>query len=73
MKKTYVEPKAKFINYTYDEQVVAASNKIDGYGDGHQINYCTYRSDSFSDPCKDIVSSEFGASICHVQPWSLRG
>lgn len=73
MKRMYKKPTAKFIDYSYDEQVVAQSNKLDGLGDGHQIHYCTYQSGSFSDPCTVVVNSSFDTSICEVQPWSLRG
>lgn len=72
MKREYKQPIAKFIDYAYEEQVVAESSKIDGLGDGHQIYYCTYQSSSFSDPCCVVVNSTFGAEICGVQPWSLR-
>ena len=72
MKKEYKKPTSLFIDYTYDEQVVAASEKFDGYGDGNRIDYCTYQSGSFSNPCTSIVNSNFDTSVCGVQPWSLR-
>lgn len=71
MKREYKQPVAKFIDYAYEEQVVAASSKFDGYGDGYQIDFCTYVSGLFIDPCGDIVSSEH-PTICEKQPWSLR-
>lgn len=70
MKRKYQRPTAAFIDYAYDEQIVAASSKYDGYGDGHQINYCTYQSGAFANPCNSIVNTQH-ASICQVQPWSL--
>lgn len=72
MKREYKSPVVKFVEYSYEEQVVAESNKIDSYGDGHQIYYCTYQSSSFSDPCSVVVNSTFGAEICGIMPWSLR-
>ena len=73
VKREYKKPVVKFIDYSYDEQVVAESSKVDGLGDGHQINYCTYQSASFNDPCSIMVNSIVGAPICSIQPWSLRG
>lgn len=72
MKRVYTKPTAKFIDYAYDEQVVADSSKVDGLGDGHQIFYCTYQSASFTDPCSVVVNSTFPNEICGVKPWSLR-
>ena len=72
MKREYKSPVAKFVDYSFEEQVVAESSRFDGYGDGHQIKYCTYQSGSFSDPCSVVVNSTFPTAICSVQPWSLR-
>lgn len=72
MKREYKQPTAKFIDYAYDEQVVAESSKVDGMGDGHVIYYCTYQSASFSDPCSVVVNSNFDDSICGIKPWTLR-
>ena len=72
MKREYKKPSAKFIDYAYDEQVVAESSKFSGYGDGHQIDYCTYQSGQFSSPCSTVVNSTFPQSTCNSQPWSLR-
>ena len=72
MKKEYFKPTAKYIDYAYEEQVVAESSKFDGLGDGHQVNYCTYQSGLFAQPCSDIVNKTFPTSICGIQPWSLR-
>lgn len=72
MRREYSKPVVKFIDYVYDEQVVADSSKVDGLGDGHQIWYCTYQSAEFSNPCSVVVNSNFSQEICGVQPWSLR-
>lgn len=72
MKRVYDKPVVKMIDYSYDEQVVAESSKVDGLGDGHQIYYCTYQSASFTDPCSVVVNSKFPTEICGLQPWSLR-
>ena len=72
MKREYTQPTAKFIDYAYDEQVVAESNKFDGLGDGWVIDYCTYQSGEFSDPCTVVVNSQFSDEICGIKPWSLR-
>lgn len=71
MKRKYAKPTATMIDYSFDEQVVAESSKFDGYGDGHQIDFCTYQSGSFGNPCSSIVNSTFPTNICEVQPWSL--
>lgn len=72
MKREYKQPVAKFVDYSYEEQVVAESSKQDNFGDGHQIHFCTYQSGSFSDPCNVVVNSTFPTQICGIQPWSLR-
>ena len=72
MKREYKQPIVKFIDYAYDEQVVAESSKIDGLGDGHQIYYCTYQSDAFSNPCSVVVNSTFPDDVCNTKPWSLK-
>ena len=72
MKREYKTPVAKFVDYSYEEQVVATSNKQDNLGDGHQIDFCTYQSGEFSDPCNVVVNTTFPTSVCGIQPWSLR-
>lgn len=72
MKREYKSPVAKFVDYCYEEQVVAESSKFDGYGDGHKVDFCTYQSGAFSNPCSVVVNSTFPTSICNSQPWSLR-
>lgn len=73
MKREYMKPVAKFVDYSYEEQVVAESQKLDGLGDGHRIDFCTYQSGSYVDPCSIVVNSNFSESICGIKPWSLRG
>ena len=71
MKREYKQPVAKFIDYAYEEQVVADSGIYNGSGDGNSTGYCTYQSGSPASPCTTMVNSNFDFSICSVQPWSL--
>ena len=73
MKREYKTPTAMFIDYAYDEQVVAASDNFNGLGDGNYTGYCTYQSGSIHEPCVLMVNSQFSQSVCGTQPWSLRG
>lgn len=78
MKRAYHTPTLKYIDYSYDEQVVAESSKIDGKGDGFQVHYCTWESASFSDPCLAVLASNpadrpTSNSCQNFNPWSLRG
>lgn len=75
MKHEYKKPTVKYIDYAYDEQVVATSaggNKIDGLGDGYQIYYCTYVSDVIGEGCSWIHNSEQNVFVCDKNTWSLR-
>lgn len=72
MKREYKQPVAKFIDYAYEEQVVAESVIYNGSGDGNNTNYCTYQSGSIANPCTLVVNSTFPDSICSTKPWSLR-
>ncbi len=72
MKRIYKTPTVKYVDYSYEENVVAESSKVDGLGDGHVIYYCTYQSADFHDPCNVVVNSNFSETICGIQPWSLR-
>lgn len=76
MKREYKQPRAVLIDYAYEEQVVAESSKIDTLGDGYQVQYCTWRSASFSSPCDVILTQSNHAADplkCYGdQPWSLR-
>lgn len=71
MKRKYVKPTATMIDYSFDEQVVAESSKFNNYGDGHQINYCTYLSGSFSNPCSTVMNSGTQGFKCNTELWSL--
>ena len=77
MKRAYNKPTATFIDYAYDVQVVAESSKLDSLGDGHQINYCTWESGSFANPCNTVLSNSNNANVPDMctgfSPWSLRG
>lgn len=71
MKREYKKPVAKVVDYAYDEQVVAESSKVDGYGDGHVIYYCTYMSESFLTPCNVVHNSKVDFQ-CDTDLWTLR-
>ena len=76
MKREYVKPSVKFIDYSYDEQVVAESATYSGYGDGYQMNFCTWQSGLWADPCKGTLSEAdkaAGIRCFDHNPWSLRG
>ena len=72
MKREYKQPVVQFIDYAYEEQVVAESVIYNGSGDGNNTGYCTYQSGSIASPCTNIVNSTFIESVCNIQPWSLR-
>ena len=72
MKREYKQPVAKFIDYAYEEQVVAESAIYNGFGDGNNTGYCTYQSGSIASPCTLMVNSSFSSNVCNAQPWSLR-
>lgn len=66
MKREYQAPKAKMVDYCYDEQVTAASSNVSGYGDPQNINKCQ-QSSEFT--CMVFWS---GSLPCQQQPYSLR-
>ena len=72
MKKEYKKPAAKFVDYSYQEQVVATSpgEHFSGSGDGNQLGFCTWLSGSTVTPCTDTVGG--GNPVCDVQKWNLR-
>lgn len=72
MKREYKKPTAKFIDYAYDEQIVATSEYFNGFGDGNKTGYCTYQSGSIHEPCVIMVNSQFSQEVCGTRPWSLR-
>lgn len=71
-KREYKKPTAAFIDYAYDEQVVAASDNYNGLGDGHYTGYCTYQSGSIHAPCVTMVNKDWPLTVCGTQAWSLR-
>jgi len=76
MKREYRKPSVKFIDYAYDEQVVAESATFNGSGDGYQLNYCTWESGLWADPCNNVLSAAdqaAGKRCFGYTPWSLRG
>ena len=75
MKREYRTPVAKYVNYAYEEQVVATSagNKVDTFGDGWEIQYCTYMSDVIGAGCTTMHNSTVTNFKCDVSAgWSLR-
>ena len=73
MKREYMKPIANFIDYAYDVQVVAESNKLDTLGDGHRLNYCTWESGSYANPCNSVLAKADTDRCFDFTPWSLRG
>lgn len=53
MKKKYYRPSAAFINYEYDEQVVAESANYNGRGDPAHTGYCQWWSGAYIGGCND--------------------
>jgi len=76
MKRAYTKPSVSFIDYSYEEQVVAESSKYSGFGDGYQVNVCTWYSGAFASPCDSVLSkADNGADpnrCTDTTPWSLR-
>lgn len=76
MKKNYTRPTAAFIDYAYEEQVVAESSKFSGYGDGYQVEVCTWYSGAFASPCDSVLSNANHSAdptrCTDTRPWSLR-
>ena len=72
MKKEYKKPKATFVDYSYQEQVVATSpgENFSGIGDGNFMEFCTWLSGSTANPCTDKVGG--GDPRCQSQEFSLR-
>lgn len=58
MKRTYQQPKASLINYTYDEQVVAQSENYNGRGDPLDQKVCVWWSGAIVGGCRDYYQSE---------------
>jgi len=68
MKRAYKAPKAVLIDFTYDEQVVAASENVATYGDPQVIGRCQQSSAS---SCMVFWNSDYG-DACKMEPFSLR-
>lgn len=66
MKRVYKAPKAVLIDFTYDEQVTAASSGVALYGDPQQIGRCQQSS---ADSCMYFWDSD---AFCQAAPMSLR-
>ena len=69
MKREYRAPKVKLVNFSYDEQVVAASIKpnVSGYGDPNYTGYCQQSSPY---TCTKCFLADL--SFCEETAWSLR-
>lgn len=67
MKRPYATPKAKLIDFTYDEQVTAASSGVALYGDPNNIGRCQQSSDT---SCVHFWT--VGDQVCEANPFSLR-
>ena len=66
MKRVYVTPKAKLIDFTYDEQVTASSSgDVALFGDPQQIGRCQQSS---ATSCKYFWNSDI---YCQAAPMSL--
>lgn len=67
MKKTYHTPKVRYIDFTYDEQVVAASSGVALFGDPQHIGRCQQSSEI---SCTHFWTA--GTNVCEANPYSLR-
>lgn len=67
MKRTYVTPKAKRIDFTYDVQVTAESSGVSLFGDPDHIGRCQQSS---AETCRHFWT--VGAQTCESNPYSLR-
>ena len=69
MKRAYKTPKAKMIDFTYDEQVTAQSaGNVATYGDPQKIGRCQQSSET---SCVHFWNESF-PSMCEATPFSLR-
>lgn len=67
MKRVYKTPKAKLIDFTYDEQVTAESSGVSLFGDPDHIGRCQQSS---ANSCRYFWT--VGAQTCVSNPFSLR-
>lgn len=69
MKRVYRTPKAKMIDFCYDEQVTATSDSgIATYGDPQHIGRCQQSSDT---TCTAFWNDSYPGKCTHL-PFSLR-
>lgn len=68
MKRVYQTPKVKYVDFTYDEQVTAASGNTATYGDPQEIGRCQQSSET---SCVHFWNDSFPGK-CEATPWSLR-
>lgn len=67
MKREYKTPKAKMVDYCYDEQVTAKSGgNVSGYGDPNYTGRCQQKSPT---SCTSFWDADIG---CAESAWSLR-
>ena len=67
MKRVYKTPKAKLVDFTYDEQVVAESSGVSTHGDPQHIGRCQQSSET---SCVYFWTA--GTTVCQSAPFSLR-
>ena len=70
MKKTYKTPKAKLVNFCYDEQITAASGGVALHGDPQQIGKCQQSSET---SCVHFWSMSTTDGQCKSDPLSVPG
>lgn len=70
MKRAYMTPKAKHVDFCYDEQVTARSDgNIATYGDPDEIGRCQQSSET---TCRHFWNDSYPGH-CQQMPFSLRG
>lgn len=69
MKKTYKTPKAKLVNFCYDEQITADSSGVALHGDPQHIGRCQQ---SDENKCKVFWTSDYDGK-CSSDPFSVPG
>ena len=75
MKKTYTTPKVRYIDFTYDEHITAASDPsgdIGLVGDPNQVGLCQQMDKT---KCLAFWLDGIVGTTCREEPrpWSLRG
>lgn len=69
MKRVYKTPKAKLVDFTYDEQVVAESSGVALYGDPDHVGRCQQSSET---SCRYFWNDSYPVGTCQSAPFSLR-